>query len=151
VVVPIEIANATRKLFGIPVTESPRKSLIQVGIIHAIGMGQELQGFMPGPLGAGFAAIMSRPEATIDFLAGLGGQRDQIKAARAGEAKARDIFESDRAVTSTMSLVARQRAEMSGLLSKNPEHRQALEATLRAIGRTGGEFKSEMASDDKVT
>src|SRR5215471_14030132 len=40
VVAPMEIVNATRQLFGMPATEAPRKSLVHVGIIHAMGMGQ---------------------------------------------------------------------------------------------------------------
>ena len=150
VVAPMEIVNATRQLFGMPATEAPRKSLVHVGIIHAFGMGQEIQDAFPPILNAAFSAFMETPEATIKFLLDSGDKRDQIKAAQGGEARARDIFESDRAVTGNMSLVERQRAELFGLFSKNDEYRTALETTLKAIGRTGAGFKAEMGSDEKL-
>jgi hypothetical protein len=151
VIVPLEIVNAARQLFGLPSVEIPRKSLVHIGIIHALGMGQEIQGFLPGPLGTACAAVMCRPEATIDFLARLGSQRHQIKAARDGEAQARVIFQTDRVVASTMSLAARQRAELMGLLSKNAEYSDALRTALKSLGRTGAEFKAGLASDEKLT
>jgi hypothetical protein len=150
VVAPMEIVNATRQLFGMAATEAPRKSLVHVGIIHAIGMGREFQDAFPPILNAACSAFMGTPEATIKFLLDAGDKRDQIKAARGGEARARDIFESDRAVTGTMSLVERQREELFGLLSKNDKYRTALETTLKAIGRTGAGFKAEMGSDEKL-
>ena len=150
VVVPLEIVNAARQLFGMQPAEIPRTSLVHIGITHAIGMAEEIQSILPGPLGAGFAAVMCRPEATIDFLARLGCQRDQIKAARDGEAQARVIFQTDRVVASTMSLAARQRAELMGLLRKNADYSNALKTAMKSLGRTGAEFKAEMASDEKL-
>lgn len=151
VVVPAEIVNATRQLFGMSATKSPRQTLIHVGIVHAIGMEQEIQNVFPPGLDAAFAAFMGMPEATIKFLVDAGEKRDHIQTARDGEAKARDIFEADRAVTGSMSLVARQRAELSGLFRKNAEYSAALEATLKSISRCGAEFKAEMGTDEKVS
>jgi hypothetical protein len=151
VVAPAEIANATRQFFGARATEFPRKSLIQVGIIHAIGMGQELQGMLPPFLNAGFAAYMGSAEKTVEFLVDASANRDRVQAARDGEAKARDIFEADRAATGGMSLVARQRAELSGLFRENPGYGMALKEALQSIGRSGPEFKMEMGDDSKIT
>ena len=147
VMVPLEIADATRMLFGMPATEAPRRSLMQVGILHAAGLAGEFQGMFPPFMNAAFA---SRPEETVKFLVRSGGDRAQIDAARAGEAEAREIFQKDREATSTMSLAQRQREEMSGLFTKIPEYRAALESTLQSLGRADGDFKSEMKSDEKL-
>lgn len=149
-VAPMEITNAARKLFGAAATEAPRKALVQTGILYASGMEDEFRGILPPPFGAGFAALMAAPEATIEFLMSLGGKRDHIDTARAGEAQAKDIFEADRAAFEGMSRAERLRVEMSGLFTKNPEYRIATDSALRMLGRKGAEFKGEMENDEKL-
>jgi hypothetical protein len=151
VVAPMEITNAVRKLFGATAAETPRRSLVQTGILHATGMEQEFRGMLPPPFGAGFVEFMNTPEKTIEFLMGLGGKRDHIDATRGDEAGARDIFETDRAVFASMSLAERLQAELFGLFDKNPEYRAALKAALGTIGRTVAEFKAEMGDGKKLT
>ena len=94
---------------------------------------------------------MNTADNTIEFLVGLGSQRKPIEEARKGEAQARDMFESDRAVLEGLSLVARKREELSGLFKRNREYKLALDTTLKSIGRTGDEFHSEMKRDEKIT
>jgi hypothetical protein len=150
VVAQMEIINATRQVFGLPALESPRKSIVKVGIVHAIGMETEIQNALPPAIGATFAAEMKSAAMTVAFLLRCGNNRDYVKRARNGEANAQAIFQSDRAVTEGMSSSARLKAELHGLFSKNPEYRVALESTLATIGRTVNDFKSAMKSDDNV-
>jgi len=148
VVASLEIDNAVRQLFGLPALESPRGSVVRAGIVHAIGMEAEIHEILRPPFAVAFVTHMNSAAATVDFLRGLGNNRESIQRARDGEAQAQVIFQSDREVTDTMSRADRLRVELYGLFGKNADYRIALKATLRSIGRTVDEFKSTLGADD---
>lgn len=149
-VVPLEIVNATRWLFNLPAIESPRKSIVNFGFAHAIGIDGFLETVFPAQFGPKLAADLNTADSTVSYLVQCGNKRDCVQGARDGEANARQLFQLDRLKTEDMNRNDRLKFELRNLIRKNRRYQIAVKATLTAIGRTANEFEAAMKLDGNV-
>jgi hypothetical protein len=140
----LEIRNAVRRLFGTGSPQAVRPSILQQGLIHALGMVIEVLGSAE-KMEAGVAHIRSS-QLTVEFLLMVSGKREGIDQALVGEMAAVGIFEQDRDRFAAMSLEQRRWLEFLGLFFGTGRYRADLATALRDLNIHVRDFRARVHS-----